>query len=52
MQAEHFFRGAIDGGDYTVLADLARLRHPHTPDEQTQLMRYGLEADGTTSPAW
>ncbi|MCG0284091.1 hypothetical protein [Streptomyces sp. PSAA01] len=51
-QAEHFFRSAIDGGDYTVLADLARLQHPDSPAEQTQLTRCGLEADGTTSPSW
>ncbi|MFB4427083.1 hypothetical protein C5F59_039195 [Streptomyces sp. QL37] len=52
VKAEHFFRGAIDGGDYTVVHDLAQLLHPHSPTEETGLARCGLEADGTPSARW
>ncbi|MFD6460087.1 hypothetical protein [Streptomyces roseolus] len=49
VKAEMFFRGAIDGGDYTVMHDLAQLLYPHSPVEEQQLARCGLEADGTPS---
>lgn len=51
-KAELFFHGAIDGGDYTVVHDLAQLLFPHSPAEENQLVRCGLEADGTPSTAW
>ncbi|MFE7581082.1 hypothetical protein ACFU5Y_05880 [Streptomyces gardneri] len=52
VRAEEFFRGAIDGGDYTVVHDLAQLLHPHSPIEEAKLARCGLEADGTPSMPW
>ncbi|WP_405504670.1 hypothetical protein [Streptomyces anulatus] len=51
-RAEMFFRGAIDGGDYTVVHDLAQLLHPHSLFEEEQLTRCGLEADGAPSTPW
>ncbi|MEU3465276.1 hypothetical protein ABZ721_35740 [Streptomyces sp. NPDC006733] len=51
-KAESFFRDAIDGGDYTVLTELAQLLHPSFPGGEAQLVRCGLEADGSSSPPW
>ncbi|NBM16386.1 hypothetical protein [Streptomyces sp. GC420] len=51
-KAEFFYRGAIDGGDYSVLTDLARLLHPDSPDGEAQLVRCGLEADGSARTPW
>ncbi|MER5968550.1 hypothetical protein ABT112_02175 [Streptomyces sp. NPDC002055] len=51
-EAERHFRGAVDGGDYTVLADLAPLLPHDSPEGSAKVLRHGLEADGSVSPAW
>jgi hypothetical protein len=49
--AARYFRGAVDGGDYTKLAHLAVLVHGDSREE-ARLLRDGLEADGSASPPW
>ena len=51
-QAEQFFRSAIDGGDYTVLPELADVLYPRSPEDARQLALSGLDADGSPCPPW
>jgi hypothetical protein len=51
-EAERLFRSALDGGDYTVLRELAEVLHPHSPEDARQLVLFGLDADGSPSPPW
>jgi len=51
-EAERLFRGALDGGDYTVLPELAEVLHPSSPDDARQLALSGLNADGSPCPPW
>jgi tetratricopeptide (TPR) repeat protein len=50
-EAARCFRGAVDAGHYTVLADLAPLVVDDSR-EDARLLRDGLEADGSASPPW
>jgi len=36
-EAERLFRSALDGGDYTVLPELADVLYPHSPEDARQL---------------
>lgn len=51
-EAEQLFRGALDGGDYTVLPELAEVLYPHSPEDARQLALSGLNADGSPCPPW
>jgi hypothetical protein len=51
-EAEQLFRDALDGGDYTVLPELAEVLHPHSPEGARQLALSGLDADGFPCPPW
>jgi hypothetical protein len=51
-EAEHRFRGALDGGDYTVLPELAEVLYPLSPEDARLLALSGLNADGSPSPPW
>jgi hypothetical protein len=51
-EAEQLFRGALDGGDYTVLPELAEVLHPRSPEDARQLALSGLDADGSPCPSW
>ena len=51
-EAEQLFRGALDGGDYTVLPELAEVLHPCSPEDARQLALSGLDADGSPCPPW
>ncbi|MEU4206062.1 hypothetical protein AB0B79_37430 [Streptomyces sp. NPDC039022] len=50
--AEHWYRKAVDAGDYQSLSDLAAVLYPASPEQQEQLVRTGLEPDGTPSAQW
>ncbi|MFE0823622.1 hypothetical protein [Streptomyces sp. NPDC058847] len=50
-EAARRFRGAVDAGHYTVLADLVPLVVDDSREE-ARLLRDGLEADGSASPPW
>lgn len=50
--AEHWYRKAVDAGDYESLGSLAAVLYPASPEQQEQLVRTGLEADGTPSAQW
>lgn len=51
-EAEQLFRSAVDGGDYTVLPELAEVLHPGSRDDARQLALSGLNADGSPCPPW
>jgi hypothetical protein len=51
-EAERLFRSALDGGDYTVLPELAEVLHPCSPEDARQLALSGLDADGSPCPPW
>jgi hypothetical protein len=51
-EAERLFRSALDGGDYTVLRELAEVLHPHSPEDARQLALFGLDADGSPCQPW
>ena len=51
-EAERLFRSALDGGDYTVLPELAEVLHPRSPEEARQLTLSGVDGDGLPCPPW
>lgn len=51
-EAERLLRGALDGGDYTVLPELAEVLHPDSAEDARQLALSGLNIDGSPCPAW
>jgi hypothetical protein len=52
VEAEQLLRRALDGGDYTVLPELAEVLHPGSPEDARQLALSGLDADGSPCPPW
>jgi hypothetical protein len=51
-EAERLFRDALDGGDYTVLRELAEVLNPGSPEGARQLELSGLDANGSPCPPW
>ncbi|WP_152627917.1 hypothetical protein [Streptacidiphilus neutrinimicus] len=51
IAAQRWYRGAVDRSDSECLPLLARVLVP-SDDAQEQLIRMGLEADGSPSPPW
>lgn len=51
-EAERLFRSALDGGDYTVLPELAEVLHPSSPEDARQLALSGFDASGSPCPPW
>jgi lipopolysaccharide biosynthesis regulator YciM len=51
-EAKRHLRSALDGGDYTVLPELAEVLHPSSPEDARQLALSGLQADGSPCPPW
>ncbi|MFE2579341.1 hypothetical protein [Streptomyces sp. NPDC059378] len=50
-EAAHWYRQAIDAGDYGMFPSLLQaLHHGTSPNEGEAL--YGLDADGSPLPAW
>ncbi|MEV5583430.1 hypothetical protein AB0L39_33340 [Streptomyces parvus] len=50
-EAAHWYRQAIDAGDYEMFPSLLQALHHGTPPNEGEVL-YGLDADGSPLPAW
>ncbi|MER6093369.1 hypothetical protein [Streptomyces bluensis] len=50
-EAAHWYRQAIDAGDYETFHSLLQALHQGTPPNDGEVL-YGLEADGSPLPPW
>ncbi|KAK1176680.1 hypothetical protein B7755_052185 [Streptomyces sp. NBS 14/10] len=50
-EAAHWYRQAIDTGDYEMFPSLLQALHQGTPPNEGEVL-YGLDADGSPLPAW
>ncbi|MFF3691630.1 hypothetical protein [Streptomyces sp. NPDC002187] len=49
--AAHWYRQAIDAGDYQMFPSLLQALRQGTPPDENEVL-YGLDADGSLLPSW